>query len=61
MTDAVQIRRKFNGKTSVFSKGDAGTKAYRLKVANVYTDSSIDTTDSGQIQRLFNGKSSVLH
>lgn len=29
MTDAVQIRRKFNGKTSVFSKGDAGTKAYR--------------------------------
>ena len=61
MTDAVQIRRKFNGKTSVFDKGDAGTKAYRLKVANVYTDSSIDTTDSGQIQRLFNGKSSVLH
>ncbi len=61
MTDAVQIRRKFNGKTSVFSKGDAGTKAYRLKVANVYTDSSIDTTDSGQIQRLFNGKSSVLN
>ena len=61
MTDAVQITRKFNGKTSVFSKGDAGTKAYRLKVANVYTDSSIDTTDSGQIQRLFNGKSSVLH
>ena len=61
MTDAVQITRKFNGKTSVFSKGDAGTKAYRLKVANVYTDSSIDTTDSGQIQRLFNGKSSVIH
>ena len=61
MTDAVQITRKFNGKTSVFDKGDAETKAYRLKVANVYTDSSIDTTDSGQIQRLFNGKSSVLH
>ena len=61
MTDAVQIRRKFNGKTSVFSKGDAETKAYRLKVANVYTDSSLDTTDSGQIQRLFNGKSSVLN
>ena len=61
MTDAVQITRKFNGKTSVFSKGDVGTKAYRLKVANVYTDSSIDTTDSGQIQRLFNGKSSVIH
>ena len=61
MTDAVQIRRKFNGKTSVFDKGDAETKAYRLKVANVYTDSSIDTTDSGQIQRLFNGKSSVIH
>ena len=29
MTDAVQIRRKFNGKTSVFSKGDAGTKVNR--------------------------------
>ena len=61
MVDAVQISRKYNGKPSVFDKGDAETKAYRLKVANVYTDSSIDTTDSGQIQRFFNGKSSVLN
>ena len=60
MTDAMQINRKFNGKTSVFDKGDSGTKAYRLKVANIYSDNSIDTTDSGQLQRHYNGKSSVL-
>ena len=60
MTDAMQINRKFNGKTSVFNKGDSGTKAYRLKVANIYSDNSIDTTDSGQLQRHYNGKSSVL-
>ena len=60
MTDAMQINRKFNGKTSVFDKGDSETKAYRLKVANIYSDNSIDTTDSGQLQRHYNGKSSVL-
>ena len=60
MTDAMQINRKFNGKTSVFDKGDSGTKAYRLKVANVYSDNSLDTTDSGQLQRHYNGKSSVF-
>ena len=60
MTDAMQINRKFNGKTSVFDKGDSGTKAYRLKVANIYSDNSLDTTDSGQLQRHYNGKSSVL-
>ena len=60
MTDAMQINRKFNGKTSVFDKGDSEIKAYRLKVANIYSDNSIDTTDSGQLQRHYNGKSSVL-
>ena len=60
MTDAMQINRKFNGKTSVFDKGDSETKAYRLKVANIYSDNSLDTTDSGQLQRHYNGKSSVL-
>ena len=60
MTDVVQICRRFNGITSVFDKGDSGTKAYRLKVANVYSDNSLDTTDFSQILRYYNGKSSVL-
>ena len=61
MTDASQINRKFNGKTSVFDAGDAEIKAYRLKVANVYfSDDNINTTDAAQIKRYYNGKSSVL-
>lgn len=61
MTDASQINRKFNGKTSVFDTGDAEIKAYRLKVANVYSsDDNINTTDAAQIKRYYNGKSSVL-
>ena len=61
MTDASQIDRKFNGKTSVFDTGDAEIKAYRLKVANVYfSDDNINTTDAAQIERYYNGKSSVF-
>ena len=61
MTDASQIKRKFNGKTSVFDTGDAEIKAYRLKVANVYSaDRIINTTDASQIKRYYNGKSSVF-
>ncbi len=61
MTDASQIKRKFNGKTSVFDTGDAEIKAYRLKVANVYSaDGIINTTDAAQIKRHYNGKASVL-
>ena len=61
MTDASQIKRKFNGKTSVFDTGDAEIKAYRLKVANVYSaDGIINTTDASQIKRYYNGKSSVF-
>lgn len=60
MADVIQIRRKFNGKASVFDKGDAETKAYRLKVADIYPDNSVDTTDISQIQRYYNGKASVL-
>ena len=61
MTDASQINRKFNGKTSVFDTGDAEIKAYRLKVANVYSsDDNINTTDAAQIKRYYNGKSSVF-
>ena len=61
MTDASQIERKFNGKTSVFDTGDAEIKAYRLKVANVYfSDDNINTTDAAQIKRYYNGKSSVF-
>ena len=36
MTDVVQICRRFNGKTSVFDNGNAETRAYRLKVADIY-------------------------
>ena len=62
MTDASQIERKFNGKTSVFDTGDAEIKAYRLKVANVYfSDANINTTDAAQIKRYYNGKSSALN
>ena len=62
MTDASQIERKFNGKTSVFDTGDAEIKAYRLKVANVYfSDDNINTTDAAQIKRYYNGKSSALN
>lgn len=62
MTDASQINRKFNGKTSVFDTGDAEIKAYRLKVANVYfSDDYINTTDAAQIKRYYNGKSSALN
>ena len=62
MTDASQIERKFNGKTSVFDTGDAKIKAYRLKVANVYfSDDNINTTDAAQIKRYYNGKSSALN
>lgn len=61
MTDASQIERRFNGKTSVFDTGDAELKAYRLKVANVYfSDDNINTTDAAQIKRYYNGKSSVF-
>ena len=62
MTDASQVERKFNGKTSVFDTGDAEIKAYRLKVANVYfSDNNINTTDAAQIKRYYNGKSSALN
>lgn len=62
MTDASQIERKFNGKTSAFDTGDAEIKAYRLKVANVYfSDDNINTTDAAQIKRYYNGKSSALN
>ena len=61
MTDAVQIDRKYNGKTSVFGSADAETEAYRLIVANVYAaDGIIDTADSNQIDRFFNGKPSII-
>ena len=60
MTDVVQICRMFNGKASVFDNGDSETKAYRLKVADIYTDNSIDTTDINQILRYYSGKSSTL-
>ena len=60
MSDASQIERKVNGKTSVFDAGDAEIKAYRLKVANVYSDDNINTTDAAQIKRYYNVKSSVL-
>ena len=62
MTDSSQINRMFNGKTSIFDTGDAEIKAYRLKVANVYSsDDNINTTDAAQIKRYYNGKSSVLN
>ena len=61
MTDVVQVCRRFNGKPSVFDKGNAATKAYRLKVADIYNDNSIDTTDFNQILRYYTGKSSALN
>ena len=62
MTDATQIDRKYNGKTSVFGTADAETEAYRLIVANVYAaDGIMDTADSNQIDRFFNGKSSIIN
>ena len=60
MTDVVQVCRRFNGKPSVFDKGNAATKAYRLKVADIYNDNSIDTTDFNQILRYYTGKPSAL-
>lgn len=60
-TDATQIKRKYNGKTSIFGSADEETEAYRLIVANVYeTDGTINTTDATQIKRLYNGKSSIF-
>ena len=60
-TDAMQIKRMFNGKTSVFGTGDADTEAYRNKVANVYSsDDTVDGTDATQIKRFYNNKTSVL-
>ena len=60
-TDATQIKRKYNGKTSIFGSADAETEAYRLIVANVYeADGTINTTDATQIKRLYNGKSSIF-
>lgn len=59
--DATQIKRKFNGKTSIFGSTDAETEAYRLIVANVYAaDGIIDATDAAQIKRFYNGKSSII-
>ena len=59
--DATQIKRKYNGKTSVFGSADADTEAYRLIVANVYAaDGTINATDSAQIKRFFNGKPSII-
>ena len=57
----MQIKRMFNGKTSVFGTGDADTEAYRNKVANVYSsDDTVDGTDATQIKRFYNNKTSVL-
>ena len=61
MTDATQIKRKYNGKTSIFGSSDAETEAYRLLVANVYSsDGVVNSTDATQIKRFYNGKSSIF-
>ena len=61
MTDATQIKRKYNGKTSIFGSSDAETEAYRLLVANVYSsDGVVNSTDATQIERFYNGKSSIF-
>ena len=61
ISDATQIKRKYNGKTSIFGSADAETETYRLIVANVYSsDDSIDITDAAQIKRYYNGKSSIF-
>ena len=61
MTDAVQIDRKYNGKTSVFGSADAETEAYRLLVADVNAaDGMINATDSAQVKRFYTGKPSVI-
>ena len=56
-TDAVQIKRRFAGKTpSAFTSGAAGDLNDRLLCADVNFDEVIDGTDAVQIQRYFAGK-----
>lgn len=59
--DAMQINRKYTGKTSVFGSADAETEAYRLLVADVNAaDGMINATDSAQVKRFYTGKPSVI-
>lgn len=56
-TDAVQIKRRFAGKTpNAFTSGAAGDLNDRLLCADVNFDEVIDGTDAVQIQRYFAGK-----
>ena len=59
--DAMQINRKYTGKTSVFGSADAETEAYRRLVADVNAaDGMINATDSAQVKRFYTGKPSVI-
>ena len=59
-TDATQINRYFNNKSSVFDTGDEQTKADRLAAADVNNDGFVMSTDATQINRYFNNKASVF-
>lgn len=61
--DASQIQRYVLGKKSVFgSTSDTELEAYRLKVADVYTnDGDVTIIDASQIQRYVMGKSSIFN
>ncbi len=61
MIDVGQIKRKYNGLSSVFNNADSYTENYRLSVANVYAeDNIVNMTDVGQVKRYYNGLSSVF-
>jgi len=58
-SDATQIKRYYNNKTSVFTAKGTDTE-YLKKVADVNNDGSANASDSTQIKRYYNNKTSVF-
>jgi len=59
-TDATQIKRFYNNKSSVFNRESGAALEYLKKVADVNGDGKANATDATQIKRYYNNKSSVF-
>ena len=60
-TDATQIKRYYNNKTSVFATAEGAELEYLLKAADVNGDGKANATDATQIKRYYNNKLSVFN
>ena len=59
-SDATQIKRYYNNKSSVFDSVNASEKSYLIKTADVNGDGRVNASDATQIKRYYNNKSSVF-